>query len=83
MNAQTASLSDRMDAKISGLDYRVSNLSDSMGNGFKLIDERLGKVEQRLADVVTSQRDVSKRLERVESTTVALHNDVVELYGMV
>lgn len=80
-------LSHKVDDKISALDEKIDNkiscLSDRMDSGFGQLGGRIDKVEQRLTDVEANQRDTNKRLEKVEKTTTALHNDIVELYSMV
>jgi septation ring formation regulator EzrA len=71
MTAQPITLDD--------ISQSIANLSNRFGG----LESRLEKVEERLTDVQTGQREVVKRLSAVEGETKALHNDVVELYGLV
>ena len=72
-----------LETKVSGLETKVSNMDEKMDTGFNQVDDRLSKVEQRLTDVETNQRYMGERLEKVEKSTTALHNDIVEIYSMV
>lgn len=73
---------DLTDIKTVVQDVVMEALDSTVNPWFDLLENQIGHLDGRLSSVETMLSKVEYRLEEVEGSVTALHNDVVELYGM-
>lgn len=69
---------DYLEAKVEGLDNRMSNMEIRFGG----LENRVDGLESAQHETNRRLSSVETRLTNVEGGVMALHNDVIELYEM-